>query len=174
MVRFFLMTSFYIVRTDQLVVGVYSLQSNHVSIVPLCPPHLILRLFLLRLVQTIILFYALIYIPPDSPVCHISSLVLYLTGLVSSFNRCIFVCNFNFPHINWSSLIGSSISSNTFCEFIFDCNLTQHVTQPTHTKGNTSEVDGDPCPERICLGRLDSQRHHRRGLPGVDCYVCYG
>ena len=29
------------------------------------------------------------------------------------------------------------MSSNVFCEFIFDCNLTQHLTQPTHKKGNT-------------------------------------
>jgi len=49
----------------------------------------------------------------------------------------VYFCrDFNFPDINWSSLIGSSLSSNTFCEFIFDCNLTQHVMQPTHIKGN--------------------------------------
>ena len=32
------------------------------------------------------------------------------------------------------------MSSNVFCEFIFDCNLIQHVTQPTHRKGNTLDL----------------------------------
>ena len=81
-----------------------------------------------------------VYIPPDSPACHISSSVLYFTSLISCSNRCIFVGDFNFPDINWSSLIGSSLSSNTFCEFIFDCNLTQHVMQPTHIKGNILDL----------------------------------
>ena len=81
-----------------------------------------------------------VYIPPDSPACLISSLVLYLTSLISSFNRCIFVGDFNFPDIDWSSLLGSSLSSNIFCEFILDCNLTQHITQPTHIKGNILDL----------------------------------
>ena len=59
--------------------------------------------------------------------------------------------NFNFPDMSiWSSLTGSSLSSNLFCEFIFDCNLTQHVTEATHVKGNlldlvltTSHIDID-------------------------------
>ena len=71
---------------------------------------------------------------------HISSSVLYFTSLISCSIRCIFVGDFNFPDINWSSLIGSSLSSNTFCEFIFDCSLTQHVMQPTHIKGNILDL----------------------------------
>ena len=81
-----------------------------------------------------------IYVPPDSPVSLIFSLVFYLSNLVSSYNKCIFVGDFNFPDINWSSLLGSSMSSNVFCEFIFDCNLRQHVSQPTHKKGNTLDL----------------------------------
>ena len=61
-----------------------------------------------------------------------------LQYLISSFRKCIFVGDFNFPDINWSSLIGSSLSSNIFCDFIF--NLNQHVIQPTHTKGNTLDL----------------------------------
>ena len=91
-----------------------------------------------------------VYVPPDASASHVFSLVLYLTNLTSSFKRCIFVGDFNFPDINWSSLTGSSLSSNLFCEFIFDCNLTQHVTEATHVKGNllhlvltTSHIDID-------------------------------
>ena len=78
-----------------------------------------------------------VYVPPDSTVLYVSSLVNYLTEIVS---KCIIVGDFNFPDIDWSSLLGSSSSSNYFCEFIFDCNLTQHVTKPTHEKGNILDL----------------------------------
>ena len=77
-----------------------------------------------------------VYIPQNSPACLISSLVLYLKSLVFLYSRCIFVGDFNLPEINWSCLTGLSLSSNIFCEFVFACNLTQHVSQPTHAKGN--------------------------------------
>ena len=70
---------------------------------------------------------------------HYCSVILY-TDLISSFKQCIFVGDFNFPDINWSSLTGSSPLSNSFCEFIFDCNLTQHVMSPTHVKGNILDL----------------------------------
>ena len=81
-----------------------------------------------------------VYIPPDSPAGFISSLVTYLNNLVSSYEYCIFVGDFNLPEINWSSLSGPSLSFNTFCEFVFDCNLTQHVSRPTHMKGNILDL----------------------------------
>ena len=81
-----------------------------------------------------------IYAPPDSIVLYISSLVNYLTDIASSSPKCIIVGDFNFPDIDWSSLQGSSFLSNYFCEFIFDCNLTQHVTEPTHVKGNILDL----------------------------------
>ena len=81
-----------------------------------------------------------VYIPPDSNASYVSSMVNYLTEIVSSFTKCIFVGDFNFPDIDWSSLIGISTSSNYFCEFVFDCNLTQHVSEPTHVKGNILDL----------------------------------
>ena len=30
--------------------------------------------------------------------------------------------------------------SNTFCEFVFNWNLTQHITDPTHAKGNVLDI----------------------------------
>ena len=36
--------------------------------------------------------------------------------------------------------MGSSSLSNLFCEFVFDCNLTQHVTEPTHIRGNILDL----------------------------------
>ena len=64
-----------------------------------------------------------VYIPPNASTSHVFSLVVYLTSLTSSFRRCIFAGDYNFPDIDWSTLTGSSLSSSIFCEFIFDCNL---------------------------------------------------
>ena len=81
-----------------------------------------------------------VYVPPDSASLYISSLINYLTNIVSSFNKCVIVGDFNFPDVDWCSLLGSTSLSNLFCEFIFDCNLTQHVTEPTHVKGNILDL----------------------------------
>ena len=98
-----------------------------------------------------------IYAPPDSTVLYISSLVNYLTDIAASSSKCIIGGDFNLPDIDWSSLQGSSFLSNYFCEFIFDCSLclvidfspcilfvfcvlTQHVTEPTHVKGNILDL----------------------------------
>jgi hypothetical protein len=36
--------------------------------------------------------------------------------------------------------MGTSSSSVCFCNFVFDCNLTQHVLEPTHVKGNVLDL----------------------------------
>ena len=36
--------------------------------------------------------------------------------------------------------MSTSNASNCFCNFIFDCNLTQHVSEPTHVKGNLLDM----------------------------------
>lgn len=82
-----------------------------------------------------------IYVPPDSPVSLISSLVLYLSSLVSSYNMCIFVGDINFADISWSSLLGSYLTYHQmFSVNLSLIKLTQHVTQPTHKKGNTLDL----------------------------------
>ena len=42
--------------------------------------------------------------------------------------------------IDWLTLTGVSINSICFCDFVFDCNLTQHILEPTHVKGNTLDL----------------------------------
>ena len=81
-----------------------------------------------------------VYVPPYSKVLYVSSMVEYLTNIVSSFKKCIIVGDFNFPDIDWSTLTGSLPSTNVFCEFVFDCNLIQHITQSTHQKGNILDL----------------------------------
>ena len=77
-----------------------------------------------------------VYIPPHSSESYVFSVVQYLSDIVCSFSNCIIVGDFNFPDVCWSSLSGTSSLSNHFCEFVFDHNLTQHVTNPTHIMGN--------------------------------------
>ena len=40
------------------------------------------------------------------------------------------VGDFNFPNIDWSVLMGTSNPSIWFCNFVFDCNLSQQVLSP--------------------------------------------
>ena len=47
---------------------------------------------------------------------------------------------YNFPNINWESLSGTSLQSSTFCDLIFQFNLTQFVYHPTHVKGNILDL----------------------------------
>lgn len=55
-----------------------------------------------------------IYIPPDSPLSYVSSLVHFLSDLASSFSKCTFVGEFNFPHVDWFSLTSPSYASACF------------------------------------------------------------
>ena len=36
--------------------------------------------------------------------------------------------------------MGTSNSSNSFGNFVLECNITQHVLEPTHVKGNILEL----------------------------------
>ena len=71
---------------------------------------------------------------------YVSSLVSYLSSLTSFFNKCTILGDFNLPDVDWYTLTGSSSSSSCVCNFIFDCNLTQHVLEPTHVKGNVLDL----------------------------------
>ena len=55
-----------------------------------------------------------VYVPPESSSSYISLLIHFLTHLVSSFSKCIILDDFNFPDIDWSTLMGTSNSSNIF------------------------------------------------------------
>ena len=81
-----------------------------------------------------------VYVPPESSSSYISLLIHFLTHLVSSFSKCIILGDFNFPDIVWSTLMGTSNSSNSFCNFVFECDLNQHILEPTHVKGNILDL----------------------------------
>lgn len=81
-----------------------------------------------------------VYIPPNSDSDYLNSLFLYLSNLITLRDHIILVGDFNFPDINWDTLSGSSLSSKSFCDFVFQNNLSQLVHSPTHLKGNILDL----------------------------------
>ena len=81
-----------------------------------------------------------VYIPPNPGDVYLNSLLSYLTHLVTTHEKIVITGDFNFPDINWSSLTGLCSSSNIFCDFIFNHNLTQLVENPTHNRGNVLDL----------------------------------
>ena len=96
------------------------------------PPNLEIILVQLGLTYPIILWT--VYIPPNSSDLF-ETLIPFLTDILSSNTPCFIV-----PDICWSTLSGCSSLFSYFCDFVFDCNLTQHILEPTHIKGNTLDL----------------------------------
>ena len=48
----------------------------------------------------------------------------------------VIIGDFNLPAINWFFLVGSTNIPNIFCDFVFEYDLSQLGTVPTHCKGN--------------------------------------
>ncbi len=80
-----------------------------------------------------------VYVPPSISSSTFHSVLLFLKNLASS-GPTVLVGDFNLPDINWSSLSSHSALSDDFCEFVFDCNLSQLVEEPTHIKGNCLDL----------------------------------
>jgi len=57
---------------------------------------------------------------------------------MSNSDHVIIVGDFSMPDVCWSSLCGSTSSSNSFRDFVYTHNLTQLITTPTHVKGSYS------------------------------------
>lgn len=81
-----------------------------------------------------------VYIPPASSDTYHTSLMCYLSSLCSDYNKVVLVGDFNFPGVDWSTLTGQTAASNRFCEFMFDNNLSQLVSTPTHAGGNILDL----------------------------------
>lgn len=82
-----------------------------------------------------------IYIPPTPDSSYIANLITYISEDVSSHCKDIVLLgDFNMPDIDWSTLSSSSHLSVSFCDFIFDLNLSQLIDKPTHTKGNILDL----------------------------------
>ena len=95
------------------------------------PPNL--EIIVVQLGLTYPIVWCTVYIPPNSSDLF-ETLIPFLTDILSSNTPCFIV-----PDICWSTLSGCSSLSSYFCDFVFDCNLTQHNLEP-HIKGNTLDL----------------------------------
>ena len=81
-----------------------------------------------------------VYCPPNSEVFYFDQLIAFLHSLASREAHLLIIGDFNLPDICWSSLSGTTLISNLFCDFVFEANLTQLITCPTHIIGNTPDI----------------------------------
>ena len=81
-----------------------------------------------------------VYVPPNSGNDHHKNLLSYLAHVSSSADSVILVADFNLPDVCWSSLIGQSPFSNSFCVFVYEHNFSQLVDCHTHVKGNILDL----------------------------------
>ena len=112
-----------------------------IALVPL--PKLLFRSSLHHAITHYILrMLPLLLLPPQLPLPNLTIHDYHLPNLFVCLIVEVWLINYlYFSHLCIPLiLLGSSMLSNVFCEFIFDCNLTQHVTQPTHKKGNTVDL----------------------------------
>ena len=81
-----------------------------------------------------------VYVSPNSGDDYHKRLISYLIHVTSSAVNVIIVGDFNLPDICWSTLMGQSPFSNSFCDFVCEYNLSQLVDCPTHAKGNILDL----------------------------------
>jgi hypothetical protein len=99
------------------------------------PPGLESVAVLIHLASPVVV--CLVYLPPSTTPLMFSSLLTFLSTISADYET-IVLGDFNMPDIDWGTLSGSSPLSSSLMEFMFDENLTQHVSAPTHTLKATS------------------------------------
>ena len=65
-----------------------------------------------------------LYLPPNPYLSYFKDMIEYLSATLSTNIPCLICGDFNLPGVCWSTLTGNSSLSNTFCEFVFNWNLT--------------------------------------------------
>ena len=92
-----------------------------------------------------------VFFPPDSSDCVFFEFISTVQRLVYDYPEydIIITGDFNLPDVDWYTLDALSLVSSQFCDFIFTYNLTQHVMNATHAKGNILDLVISNCPERI-------------------------
>ena len=112
-------------------------QSSYSEVLPLPPSHL--ELIAVKLTKSISPIVCVVYLPPNSSHAHCAALCNYLSALLDG-NTVVILGNFNFPKINWHTLSGDFAAAALFCEFVFDNDFDQLVTEPTHCQENTLDL----------------------------------
>ena len=94
------------------------------------------------------LFVCVVYVPPSIDLSHFKNILIFLESIAKT-NSILIMGDFNLPDINWSTLTSSAVHSDCFCEFVFDCNLTQLVDGSTHCKGNCLDLILSNTPDSV-------------------------
>ena len=68
--------------------------------------------------------------------------------------------DFNLPGINWETLSGSRLYENRFLDLLYDIDLFQSITEPTHIEGNTFDLIATSCPDITYPLLCKSLLHH--------------
>ena len=95
-----------------------------------------LEVLIVKIQCKLTLTFCVVYIPPNSNSSYHGELLAFLNNYASKPHTFI-LGDFNYPDINWQTLVGHLEISNAFCDFIYSHNLSQLVTFPTHVQGNT-------------------------------------
>lgn len=102
---------------------------------------------------------ACMYVPPNSPDSYHNDVIDAINNL--SFSCDVILCgDFNCPDINWHTLTASNHFSQSLCEVLFNLNLVQHISEPTHNCGNCLDLLISNCQDRFSDFSVDSQICH--------------
>ena len=93
----------------------------------------------MKLTRPISLVICVVYQPPNSSHTHCAALCNYLSDLLDG-NTVVSLGDFKFPKINWHTLSGDFAATALFCVFVFDNDLDQLVTEPTHYQGDILDL----------------------------------
>ena len=80
------------------------------------------------------------YLSPHSTLADAQPLFDHLSSVCSGTMPVITIDDHNLPGIDWQTLSDDSLISNTFCDLIFDLNLTQLMGSPSHISGNILDL----------------------------------
>ena len=139
--RLFLPDLIFTVKIENLVEVEYWLRLMNLFNHPLFLLLMTLKLFQYMSIthrETIIL--CTVYIPPNSDSDYLNSLLFFLSNLIISHDHIILVGDFNLPDVDCDTLTGTFLSSKSFCDFVFQNNLSQLIHTPTHLKGNILDL----------------------------------
>ena len=89
-----------------------------------------------------------LYIPPNNSKDYYDETLQYLRSLPSNMDL-ILLGDLNAPDINWLSMVGYSHFTSDLCNELFNMNLTQLVSKPTHIHGNILDIIATNASHRI-------------------------
>jgi len=103
------------------------------------PSHLDLLSVSITYSKTFIFNLGLLHIPLSVSSSCLSDIESFLHTLKITDNL-ILLGDFNFLDVDWNTMIGHTPQSLHFCDLIFELNLVQLITEPTHKGSNLLDV----------------------------------